>query len=266
MPCLHAAVARVIFFGMSIVRYDSHHAPVLCIADLHLDQDQPAAVQAFLRFLAGPARQASALYVLGDLFEAWIGDDARPPDEPVTPALRQLAATGTGVFVMHGNRDFLLGEAFARDAGVTLLPEPSLIMVDGERIALEHGDALCTDDAAYQAFRRQVRDPAWQAEFLALPIAERIDQARAARSRSGADTANKADAIMDVNATAVATRFRDLQADRLIHGHTHRPAIHELSVDGRRRQRIVLGDWFEQGSVLRIERGSYRLETLPLRH
>ena len=244
--------------------HDSHAAPILFIADLHLDPARPAALHALAGFLAGPARKASALYILGDLFEAWIGDDARPADDPVAPALRALADQGTRVFLMHGNRDFLLGRAFAQAAGAELLDEPVVISIDNERVGLEHGDALCTDDTAYQAFRAQVRDPDWQRGFLALSVAERLEQARAARARSGEDMATKAEAIMDVNPAAVTTRFRDLDVARLIHGHTHRPAMHSLTVDGVERQRIVLGDWFDQGSVLTVSDREYRLDQVSL--
>ena len=264
MPRLHAAAQSAIVGAMQNHHYATDQAPLLFIADLHLDPSRPGALVAFLDFLAGPAREASALFILGDLFEAWIGDDARPPDEPVAPALRSLSDNGTKVFLMHGNRDFLMGEAFARDAGARLLAEPTLVTIDGAPTLLEHGDALCTDDHGYQAFRRQVRDPAWQAQFLALPVAERLAQARAARSRSGGDTAEKAESIMDVNQQAVAERLRTFDARRLIHGHTHRPAIHDHEVDQKSRQRIVLGDWFTQGSVLKARDGQFQLMALPI--
>ena len=264
MPRLHAAAESAIFGAMQHHHYQTDQGPLLFIADLHLDPSRPGALAAFLDFLAGPAREASALFILGDLFEAWSGDDARPPDEPVAPALRSLSNNGTKVFLMHGNRDFLMGEAFARDAGARLLAEPTLVTIDGAPTLLEHGDALCTDDHGYQAFRRQVRDPAWQAQFLALPVAERLAQARAARSRSGGDTAEKAESIMDVNQQAVAERLRTFDARRLIHGHTHRPAIHDHEVDQKSRQRIVLGDWFTQGSVLKARDGQFQLMTLSI--
>ena len=264
MPRLHAAVVAVILHRMTPMNFNSHKAPVLFIADLHLDPARPEAIRSFLGFVAGPARTASALFILGDLFEAWIGDDARPEDEPVAPALAALAAAGTDVFLMHGNRDFLIGEAFTSAAGATLLEEPTRIEVDNEPVLLEHGDALCTDDETYQAFRRQVRDPAWQAEFLALTPEARLEQARAARIQSGSDTAGKADAIMDVNSQAVQQRLASWQAKRLIHGHTHRPGRHALTVAGTPCERIVLGDWFEQASVLWVDEGRYQLESTPL--
>lgn len=247
---------------MQTFSFNTDRAPVLFIADLHLDPVRPDAMEAFLAFTRGQAREAAALFILGDLFEAWIGDDARPPDEPVSPALAALAASGTDIFLMHGNRDFLLGDDFCDAAGATRLEEPAVIHVDDEPVLLEHGDALCIDDVAYQAFRAQVRDSAWQAGFLSLPIEERLRQAQAARTRSGEEMAGKAEAIMDVNSDAVSQRLRDWQVRRLIHGHTHRPAVHEFELDGRSAARIVLGDWFEQGSVLRVKEGRYTLETL----
>lgn len=247
---------------MQTLSFNTNRAPVLFIADLHLDPARPEAMTAFLAFARGQAREAAALFILGDLFEAWIGDDARPPDEPVSPALKALTAGGTHVFLMHGNRDFLLGDDFCDAAGATRLEEPAIVHLDDEPVLLEHGDALCIDDVAYQAFRAQVRDPAWQAGFLALPIEERLRQAQAARTRSGEAMADKTETIMDVNSNAVAQRLRDWQARRLIHGHTHRPAIHEFTLDGQPATRIVLGDWFEQGSVLRVEDGRTALESL----
>lgn len=249
---------------MSLLKHNSFAAPILMIADLHLDPSRPAVIKAFLQFLAGPARNAQALYILGDLFEAWIGDDARPADDPIAPALHALSAHGVAIYFLHGNRDFLLGEAFAAAAGAQHLDEPVQRYIDEERVILEHGDALCTDDVEYQALRNQLRDPDWQAQFLALPITERIRQAQAAREQSQAAMTSKTEAIMDVNPMAVAARFREQNAHRLIHGHTHRPAQHHLDIDGKTCTRIVLGDWFEQGSVLRIANGCYELERLPL--
>ncbi len=250
--------------NMSEHHYDSYRTPILFIADMHLDASRPAALHAFLSFLRKRAIKASALYILGDCFDAWIGDDARPADDPVAPALHALAQTGTAVYLMRGNRDFFLGQDFADAAGATLLNEPFTLNIDQTAVLIEHGDALCTDDHAYQAFRAQVRDPAWQAQFLALPIAERIQQAKAAQQQSQTHKAGTAMGIMDVNAQAVAERFRDYAVTRLIHGHTHRPAIHSLEVDGKPVERCVVGDWFEQGSVLSVWQGVYTLESLDL--
>lgn len=249
---------------MNPIEHNTQQSPVFMIADLHLDPSRPAAITTLLQFLAGPAKEAQALYILGDLFEAWIGDDARPADDPVAPALHALTAEGVSVYLLHGNRDFLLGDDFAQAAGAIHLEEPVRLLIDDELVILEHGDALCTDDADYQALRQQLRNPAWQAQFLALPIEERIRQAQAARQQSSAAMSTKTDAIMDVNSQAVEARLREQQAQRLIHGHTHRSGKHALIVDGKPCQRIVLGDWFEQGSMLRVAHGEYSLERLPL--
>ena len=247
---------------MTPLRFDTARAPVLFIADLHLDPQRPAAIQAFRHFVETRAPSAAALFILGDLFEAWIGDDARPADDPVAPALAALSAKGTPIYFLAGNRDFLIGPAFCQAAGITMLAEPTWVEIDDEAVLLEHGDALCTDDTAYQAFRAQVRDPEWQAGFLAQPIARRLEQARDLRQRSGEAMAGKPAAIMDVNAAAVRDRLETWGVRTLIHGHTHRPAIHHLDLGDGAGRRIVLGDWFEQGSVLRIDHGTARLETL----
>ncbi len=247
---------------MDMITLHSNRQPIYFLADLHLDPARPAAIQAFLQFLTGPATGTGAIFILGDLFEAWIGDDARPADDPIAPALARLSSAGTAIYLMHGNRDFLLGEEFARTAGARILNEPTVITIDDERVLLEHGDALCTDDTAYQAFRQQVRAPDWQAAFLSLPIDERIQQAQAARLKSGEAMADKRSEIMDVNAEAVAARIRTHRVARLIHGHTHRPNVHHFDLDGRPVSRIVLGDWFEQASLLRVANGHYSLQTL----
>ncbi len=247
---------------METMTLNSHYQPIYFLADLHLEPTRPQAIQAFLQFLAGPAQAASAVFILGDLFEAWIGDDARPANDPIAPALAALAKTGTAIYLMHGNRDFLMGETFAKAAGAQLLAEPTCIIIDDEPVLLEHGDALCTDDVAYQAFRRQVRDPQWQTAFLALSIEERVQQAQDARAKSGEAMSKKASDIMDVNAEAVAERMRAHQVQRLIHGHTHRPAVHSFKLDNQPASRIVLGDWFEQGSLLKVADGDYSLQAL----
>jgi UDP-2,3-diacylglucosamine hydrolase len=238
-------------------------ATVLFVSDLHLDSARPAITELFLTFLRGEARSAAALYILGDLFEAWIGDDDPDPHHArVMDAMRELADSGVPGFFMHGNRDFLVGPAFAERTGFSLLDDPALIELDGEPTLLMHGDTLCTDDHEYQAFRQQVRNPDWQAAFLAQPVEKRRAFAAEARRQSREAQTGKADAIMDVNAQAVAQAFRDHNVRRLIHGHTHRPAVHAVNVDGLDAQRIVLGDWYEQGSVLRCRGGECRLEVL----
>jgi UDP-2,3-diacylglucosamine hydrolase len=227
----------------------------LFISDLHLDASRPQITRLFLEFLEGEAVQADALYILGDLFEAWIGDDAADDvGDAVAVGLARLHARGVACFYMHGNRDFLLGDAYARRARMTLLPDPSVIDIEGERVLLMHGDTLCTDDAPYQTFRTQTRDPAWQRAFLSRPVSDRRQFAEQARAESKRYTRSVADAITDVNADTVMDALRDHRVDRLLHGHTHRPAIHRIAVGETTALRIVLGDWYEQESHIRYER------------
>ena len=236
----------------------------LFVSDVHLDAGAPQAIEQFLDFLAGEARGAEALYILGDLFEAWVGDDDQEPaNERVCRALRALTAGGVACFALHGNRDFLLGRGFSERSGCRLLNDPVIAELDGERVLLTHGDALCTDDHAYQELRSIVRAPAWQRRFLALPRSSRELLADEARAGSRRHTARTVPDIMDVNVAAVAAAFRATQVRRMIHGHTHRPGVHDLELDGAPVQRIVLGAWYEQGSFLRYERGSYQLRALP---
>ena len=242
--------------------------PTLFISDLHLDDARPQVTGLFGRFVDGEARGADALYILGDLFEAWVGDD--DPSEAgayVAAKLRSLADGGVPVFFMRGNRDFLVGPAYADRAGMTLLHDPSVVMLYGRPVLLMHGDTECTDDVAYQQFRAQSRDPRWQAQFLAQPLAARqgfADQARAASRahQAGLREAGAMDAITDVTPATVEATLRRFGIDTLVHGHTHRPAVHDLAVDGRACQRIVLGDWHEQGSVLRVDPSGFNLSTL----
>jgi UDP-2,3-diacylglucosamine hydrolase len=237
----------------------------LFVSDLHLDPSRPAITELFGRFLDGEARRADALYILGDLFEAWVGDD--DPAETgafVAGRLRALVDAGVPVSFIRGNRDFLLGAGYARRCGMRLLPDPAVVMLHGEPTLLLHGDLLCTDDVAYQQFRAQTRDPAWQARFLAQPLQARLAfaaQARAAsQSRHGELQANgMAEAITDVAPATVQAWFARYGVRRMIHGHTHRPAIHD---EGHGNTRIVLGDWYEQGSLLRVDATGYALSTL----
>jgi UDP-2,3-diacylglucosamine hydrolase len=232
----------------------------LFISDLHLDASRPAITAQFLQFLDIDARLADALYILGDLFESWIGDDAPDTDQSAAiERMRSLTDSGVPCFVMHGNRDFLLGEHFCHMSGARLLADPLIVTLYGERVLVMHGDALCTDDHAYQRLRATVRDAGWQREFLALSVRQRRALAGAARDGSKAHTAATAYAITDVNADSVASVLRESGASILLHGHTHRPAIHALKVDGRDCTRIVLGDWYTQGSVLRWTRAGYEL-------
>lgn len=240
----------------------------LLVSDLHLDPARPHITRLFAGFLAGEARGADALYILGDLFEAWVGDD--DPSETgrvVADGLAALAGSGVRVHFMHGNRDFLLGADYARRAGMQLLEDPTVVDLHGRRALLMHGDTLCTDDLAYQQFRAQTRDPAWQAQFLAQPLDARLAFARQARAASQArqgelQEAGTMETITDVAPDAVGDAYRLHGVDLLIHGHTHRPGVHEVDVDGRACTRVVLGDWYEQGSILRVEAQGIRLGRL----
>jgi UDP-2,3-diacylglucosamine hydrolase len=224
----------------------------LFISDLHIDASRPPILRQFLSFLEVQAARAEALYILGDLFESWVGDDdADGAQAAAIQGIRALTANGVPCFVMHGNRDFLLSERFCSDSGAELLSDPVMLTLYGERILVMHGDALCTDDRAYQRLRATVRDPDWQRRFLALSVKDRRALAGAARAGSQAHTAAMQYAITDVNADSVARVLRAAGLTTLLHGHTHRPAIHAIEVDGRPCTRIVLGDWYDQGSLLR---------------
>jgi len=227
----------------------------LFISDLHLSPERPGILRLFHDWIAGlDAGNTRALYILGDLFEAWIGDDEDDAELLAVPAsLKALAERGVPVFTMRGNRDFLLGSGFEQASGSRLLEDPSRIELYGRPALLMHGDSLCTDDHDYQAFRARVRDPRWQAAILARPLEERRRIAADLREQSERSTAGKRPEIMDANPGAVATAFREHGVDLIIHGHTHRPAIHELAVDGRPCWRIVLGDWYDHGSVLEAD-------------
>ncbi len=239
----------------------------LFVSDLHLCPTRPAMVRLFLDFLADQAMTADALYILGDMFDYWAGDDElADPDDPfaasIAGALKALGDRGTRLFFITGNRDFLAGDGFARATGMTPLEEPHLATIAGVPTLLLHGDTLCSDDTAYQEFRREVRRPAWREAFLARPLPERRAQIAALRARSEQAKLGKSAAIMDVNAGAVAELLRAYGYPRLIHGHTHRPGYHEHLVDTHLCQRWVLGDWYEKGSYLACdERGC---ATLPL--
>jgi UDP-2,3-diacylglucosamine hydrolase len=237
---------------------------VLFISDLHIDAQRPEITRQFVDFLKNEAQGADALYILGDLFESWVGDDA--PDfsqQEAIEGIRSLTAGGVPCFVMHGNRDFLLAQQFCRLSGADLLPDPLIVTLYGEPVLVMHGDALCTDDHAYQRLRATVRDADWQRRFLALSVAARRALAGAARVGSQAHTAALEYAITDVNADSVAAALRGSGTATLLHGHTHRPAIHALQVDGRPCTRIVLGDWYDQGSLLRWDENGPQLKSLP---
>jgi len=234
------------------------------VSDLHLDAAFPAAIAQFEQFLRGMARGANALYILGDLFEDWVGDDDDDPARSqVCAALREYADGGTPCYVMHGNRDFLLGSGFAERTHCRLLGDAIELLLHGERVLLTHGDALCTADLSYQRLRSVVRTASWQRRFLRLPLSTRRTLAAAARAGSRAHTGAAAAYIMDADTAAVESAMQACNVRILVHGHTHRPAVHEITVAGQPARRIVLGAWYEQGSVLRWDERGYALESLP---
>ena len=223
----------------------------LFIADLHLDAQRPSLVSAFENFLRAEARDAETLYILGDLFESWIGDDDRAQGlEGALAALRELTQSGVAVRFLHGNRDFLLGTAFARRMGMELLPQRQVLDLYGTPTLLEHGDLLCTDDIAYQRYRRRIRHPASRMLIRSLPRRIRERMADRLREVSAQAVAEKSMQTMDVNEQTVCQVMREYGVLRLIHGHTHRPAVHQFELDGAPAVRVVLGDWYEQGSWL----------------
>ena len=224
---------------------------ILLISDLHLHEQRPDIARAFFRFLQETAPQADALYILGDFFEVWIGDDAISPfQQQVATALKQLADSGTRIYLMHGNRDFLIGNAFCRQAGCRLLKDPALLQHNGESILLMHGDSLCTDDHDYQRMKRILRNPLSLFILRHLPLKTRRKLAGDLRAKSRSQTRMKAAEITDVNAAAVEQAMQRHGVHTLVHGHTHRPAIHAL---GENRQRIVLGDWDSHGWYLQLD-------------
>ncbi|WP_129642961.1 UDP-2,3-diacylglucosamine diphosphatase [Peristeroidobacter agariperforans] len=241
-------------------------APTLFISDLHLDGERPDITAQFLCFLEHEARRAAGLYILGDLFEAWIGDDDPDPDKQrVVAALKSLTSSGVPVYFIHGNRDFLIGRRFARETGVKLLPDGTMIELYGKRVLLMHGDTLCIDDPDYQRLRRIVRNPLVQFVLRCLSLGQR--QKLAAKMRAGSkkhiESMDRTQPqIMDVNQGAVCRTFEQERADVIVHGHTHRPAIHDVTVGGHVAKRIVLGDWYEQGSVLRWNEQGFELAGL----
>lgn len=240
--------------------------PVLFIADLHLCAAEGATTRAFEAFITGPARRAAQLYILGDLFEYWAGDDdlADPYHQHVARLLAGLSQHGTAIGFVAGNRDFLIGEAFSAATGVRRLSEPLTLTLGTRPAVLLHGDTLCTDDQAYQAFRQQVRDPDWQRAFLARPLEERRAIIENIRAHSEAGKRQKAADIMDVNPDAVAAAFRTAGCDLMIHGHTHRPATHIHTVDGRSCERWVLADWHGEAPYLAWSDGVLRREVLSV--
>ncbi len=235
----------------------------LFISDLHLSGERENITELFIKFLDQRASHADALYILGDLFEVWPGDDMIQPDyEQSISKMKQLADNGLPLFIMQGNRDFLMAEKFAEVSGATMIEDPTVIDLYGTPTLLMHGDTLCTDDVDYQKFRAMVRDPKWKAKFFALPNEERLAMTTKYRKVSKVETAKKSMDIMDVNQQAVEEAMQEHKVKQLIHGHTHRPAIHDFSIDNKKMKRIVLGDWFEQGSVLVCNEKGCQLESI----
>jgi UDP-2,3-diacylglucosamine hydrolase len=234
--------------------------PRLFLSDLHLAPERPDAVAAFRAFCEGPARYAAAVYILGDLFDSWIGDDQIHDRLPsgVAAAIRGVTQSGVPVYVAHGNRDFLLGERFAAATGAALLPERQLIDIDGTPTLVSHGDELCTGDVAYQQYRNRIRNPTTQRRLLGLPLFVRRLIALWLRRKSRDATSLKPESIMDVDECAVAEAFRDFRVARLIHGHTHRPATHAVEVDGRACERVVLADWHDHGHYVEVDAAGVR--------
>ncbi|MDH3899855.1 MAG: UDP-2,3-diacylglucosamine diphosphatase [Gammaproteobacteria bacterium] len=236
---------------------------VLFISDLHLDPDRPGITRLFLDFLGNRGRDAEAIYILGDLFEAWVGDDDDAPlFRDISSGIKACADSGTSVFVLRGNRDFLLGDQFAGSSGCTLLDDPARIDLFGHAVLLMHGDTLCTDDTDYLAFRHTLRERGWQQGFLGKPIEERRRIAGELRDASRTAGGLKTGAAMDVDHGAVTRVMEDHGVDLLIHGHTHRQAVHNLAIDGRPATRIVLGSWDTGGNVLEYSPEGYRFEKL----
>lgn len=238
-------------------------APTLFISDLHLDASRPDITEQFLRFLRGEARTAKALYILGDLFETWIGDDDPDADKKdIQAALRELTRSGVPCFIMHGNRDFLIGGRFCKNTGCKLIADGKAITVYDRRIVVMHGDTLCTDDRDYQRLRRIVRNPLVKLVFRCMSLRQRQNLAAKIRAGSKAHIESSMERIMDVNDAAVAKAFDKHRVDLIIHGHTHRPFVHSLRVNSKPVTRIVLGDWYSQGSVLRWNEQGYELSSL----
>lgn len=236
----------------------------LFISDLHLEAGRPEIGEQFLEFLGGEALEVRELYILGDLFEAWLGDDdPNPYYADMKSALRNLVDADIPVKFMHGNRDFMIGSTFADETGVSLLSDPEIVDLYGQTVLLCHGDSLCIDDVQYQQVRAMTRNPEWQAMMLSKSIEERIAFAMKAREDSVARGETASEEIMDVNQGAVTAIMREHNVVTMLHGHTHRPAVHEFRLDDKPATRIVLGDWYEHGSVVRWDDSGPHLESLP---
>lgn len=237
---------------------------VLFISDLHLDAGHPETIRRFTTFMQRDARSARELYILGDLFEAWIGDDDDDPHlQAIVAALARVTAAGVPCAVMHGNRDFLLGARFCAATGCRLLGDYERVDLYDKPVLLTHGDLLCTDDTRYMTLRAQLRDPQWQRDFLAKPLAERRKIASGLRELSATEIAAKSYDIMDVNQRTVVHTMRDFDVSVLLHGHTHRPAVHRFVLDGKPAARIVLGAWHDEATIVRWSESGFSLDTIP---
>ena len=237
----------------------------LFISDLHLSNCRPAITDCFLTFLEESAARIEALYILGDLFEAWIGDDAADPQQQlIAAALKRFTDSGKPCYFTHGNRDFLVGNRFCIETGVQVLAEATVIDLYGEKVLLMHGDTLCTDDYRYQLFRRVVRNSWLHALYFAIPISTRRAIVSGIRKSSATEVAIKPEQITDVNQHTVETTMREYGVTKLVHGHTHRPAVHDFSLDQQPASRIVLGDWYTQGSFLEWNPDGFSLQSLPI--
>ena len=224
---------------------------ILFISDLHLAPERPDIIQLFLNFMDEQASSAKELYILGDLVEYWLGDDDKAEAlEPVFNKMKQAADNGLKIYLMHGNRDFLMGQQLAERCGCILINDPYIADLNGTPAILMHGDTLCTDDIRYQELRNMLRNPAWQQDFLSRSLAERITMAKALREKSSEETKSKDENIMDVNINAVNDAYNKHNIPLIIHGHTHRPNIHLTKLNNKKHTRIVLGDWYKKGSVL----------------
>ncbi|MFQ5469460.1 MAG: UDP-2,3-diacylglucosamine diphosphatase [Gammaproteobacteria bacterium] len=236
----------------------------LFVSDIHLDPNETAIAEVFLKFLAARTGDADALYILGDLFEAWLGDDAITPfEQEIIDALSVCSQSGTKLYFMHGNRDFLIRDHFSKLSHCTIINDPTLLNLNGIPTLLMHGDTLCSDDVEYQAFRDKLRQPGFMQELLALPVARRTEIAQQYRTISKEETGKKTDVIMDVNDETVKAMMNRFGAIRLIHGHTHRPGSHHVKLNACYGQRLVLGAWHQAGNFIECDQEGCRPKAFP---
>mgnify|MGYP001208570986 CR=1 FL=1 len=230
------------------------------LSDIHVSDDHPEISEHLKEFLLEEASKTNIIYILGDLFEYWLGDDdPNPSFNEIKNLLKRLSDKNISIFFIHGNRDFLIGESFAEVTGCQILHDPHVIDLFGKKVLISHGDIFCTDDKEYQLFRNQTRDPAWKESILSKSLCFREEFAKQARLESSKHTSSKKNEIMDVNKDEILKMYEKYNVDIIIHGHTHRPAIHDIFYNGRSYQRIVLGDWYEQGSILKCNQTGFDL-------